>query len=50
MGRKGVPPMSRIDGDWLDFKMKRADQRRAEYLAKYPTRWKRFLHWIGMMK
>lgn len=23
------------------------ERERREYLAKYPTRWSRFLHWIG---
>lgn len=39
-----------IDGEWLDFKMEREESARAEYLAKYPTRWKRFLHWLGVIK
>lgn len=36
-----------IDGEWLDYKMAAQERERAEYLAKYPTRWRRFLHWLG---
>jgi hypothetical protein len=38
-----------IDPGWLDFKEATEERRRQEYHRQYPTRWKRFLHWIGII-
>ena len=36
-----------IDPEWLDFKMEREAERQRAYEEKYPTRWAKFLHWLG---
>lgn len=38
-----------IDPEWLDYKMEMQERQRREYEQKYPTRWRKFLHWLGII-
>lgn len=38
-----------ISGECMDRRLEIEDQERDAYLAAYPTRWRRFLHWLGVI-